>query len=72
MLQYSQKNTCFRVFLKKDTSTQVFYWGYSEIFKNTYFEEYLRAAASLSIVLSEWQIIWQLPTIYVSESPWKN
>ena len=72
MLQYSQINTCFRVFLKKDTPTQVFYWGDSENFKNTYFEEYLRAAASLSIVLSEWQIIWQLSTIYVSESPWKN
>ena len=32
-------------FIKK--TTQVFFWEYCEIFKNTYFEELLRTAASV-------------------------
>ena len=32
---------------KKGTPTQVFYCGICEIFKNSYFEEYLRTTASV-------------------------
>ena len=43
--QYSQENTCVRV-PEKETPTQVFSCEYCKIFKNTYFEEHLRTAAS--------------------------
>ena len=35
--------------IKKETQTQVFSCEYCKIFKNTYFEEYLRTTASLFI-----------------------
>ena len=34
-------------FIKKETPTQVLSFEYCEIFKNTYFEERLRTAASV-------------------------
>ena len=39
-------------FIKKETPTQVFFFKYCEIFKNTYFEEHLRRAASGNLVLN--------------------
>ena len=53
--QKSQKHSCARVFflikmqawvLKKKSLVWVFSCEYCEIFKNTYFEEHLRKAAS--------------------------
>ena len=58
--QYSQENTSVgdfnsststRIRLQKETSTQAFSFEYCEIFKNTYFEEHLRTAASASTTL---------------------
>ena len=41
------KHLCCSLFLlKRDTPAQVFSFEYCEIFKNTYFEEHLRTAAS--------------------------
>ena len=55
ILQNSQENTCVGVsflikpqtcnFIKKETPTRVFSCEFFEIFKNTYFVEYLRKAA---------------------------
>ena len=49
-LQYSQENICVGgssgATLLKKTLTQVFSYEHCEIFKNTYFEEHLRTAAS--------------------------
>ena len=45
--QNSQENTCARDFIKKETLTQVFTCEFCEISKNTFFTEYLRAAASV-------------------------
>ena len=39
---------CFAIFTEKDTSSQVLSCKYTEIFKNTYFKEHLRMAASES------------------------
>ena len=39
---------CFAIFTEKDTPTQVLSCKYTEIFKNTYFKEHLRMAASES------------------------
>ena len=45
-------NACVRVsFLWKETPTQVLSCEHCEIFKNTYFEEYLRAAAFVWVVI---------------------
>ena len=35
-------------FIKNETPTQVFSYEYCEIFKNTYFDEYLRISTSIS------------------------
>ena len=53
--QISQENTfvgCLLKacnFIKKETSTQVFSCEYCDTFKNTYFEEHLRTAASVNL-----------------------
>ena len=44
--QYSQENTCGVFFQQKEVATQVFSCEYCKIFKKTYFEDYLRKAAS--------------------------
>ena len=47
--QYSQKNSCVEVGLQryqKETPTQVFFCEYCKIFKSSYFEEHVQAAAS--------------------------
>ena len=41
-----RKTSCWSLFLIKEAPTQVFSCENCEIFKNTYFEEYLRTAAS--------------------------
>ena len=57
MLQNSQENTCARVsFLiklqaKKETLAQVFSCEFCNIFKNTFFTEHLRTAASVTTIL---------------------
>ena len=46
---FTEKRLCWSKafnFIKKDTPTQVFSCKYCEIFKNTYFEEYLQTATS--------------------------
>ena len=46
--QTLKENTCARVnFIKNETLAQVFSCEFSEIFKNTYFEEQLWTAASV-------------------------
>ena len=34
------------IFIKKETPTQVFFYEYCEVFKNTYFEEHFLMAGS--------------------------
>ena len=34
------------IFIKKETPTQVFFYEYCEVFKNTYFEEHFLTAGS--------------------------
>ena len=52
--QNSQENTCMGLFcnnvagwklIKRETSAEVFFYQFSEIFKNTIFAEHLRATA---------------------------
>ena len=49
--------------LLKTTLTQVFYCEYCEIFKNTYFEEHLPSAASVTSLFT-WNICAFLPAKY--------
>ena len=77
ILQYSQENTCVRIsflikmqvfrppaLLKRNSNTGVFceHW---KIFKNTYFEEYLRRAASESFT-------WTFSYMNKSHRKWKR
>ena len=48
--------------IKKETPTQVFSYEYCEIFKNTYFEEHLRATVSVVKISSH---LW--PNNYKSD-----
>ena len=51
IFQNLQKNTCVGVsLLKKETPTQVFSCDFREIFKKTFFTEYLRALTSHWII----------------------
>ena len=45
-------------FIKKRTPTQVFSCGVCKVFKNTYFEEYLRTTAF--VVSFSWHLCWSL------------
>ena len=46
MSEYLFNKVYYATLLKKKSSTQVFSFEYCKIFKNTYFEEHLRTAAS--------------------------
>ena len=43
--QNSQEDTCAKVFIKKETLAQVFFYEFCEITKNTFFTEHLRTTA---------------------------
>ena len=66
---FKEKHLCWRLFLikleafrpQKESPTQVFSSEYWEIFKNTYFEEHLRAAASVCLFFVI-DIILRLPS----------
>ena len=78
------KYLCWSVFLKKlqalrpttllnKTPTQVFYCDYCETFKNTYFEEHLRTAASESLFLEEYchtTVAWLVTVLCFVQINW--
>ena len=51
LAKFTGKHLCQSLFLKKETLAQVFFCEFCEIFKNTFFTEYLLATAS--VVLRE-------------------
>ena len=51
LAKFTGKHLCQSLFFKKETLAQVFFCEFCEIFKNTFFTEYLLATAS--VVLRE-------------------
>ena len=51
LAKFTGKHLCQSLFFKKETLAQVFFCEFCEIFKNTFFTEYLWATAS--VVLRE-------------------
>ena len=52
----------------KENPTQVFSCEYSKIFKNTYFEEHLRTAASVLIIIELVIKYWASANLFLVES----
>ena len=68
LAKFTGKHLCQSLFFKKETLAQVFFCEFCEIFKNTFFTEYLWATAS--VVLRESLNTWELPSSQASIPKW--